>query len=150
DPVIRLWDVASGKDTRQLTGHKSNIVALTFSPDGKRLLSRATEEAGVRVWDVDTGKERCRVAAYGFAFTPDGKTLATGGSDRTGRWWDAATGKELRPPAGHSTPVRTVAFSPDGKTVATGSDWLGDLRLWDAATGKELGLLGKTSGSVSC
>jgi WD40 repeat protein len=70
------------------------------------------------------------------AFSPDGKTVASGLGDNTVRLWDAATGEERQKLEGHNNLVTAVAFLPDGKTVASGS---GDktVRLWDAATGEE-------------
>ena len=56
-----------------------------------------------------------------MAFSPDGKTVLTGSSDKTARLWDAATGRPLGLPMKHQDLVRAVAFSPDGKTVLTGS-----------------------------
>ena len=56
-----------------------------------------------------------------MAFSPDGKTVLTGSSDKTARLWETATGKQLGPPLQHQGGVLAVAFSPDGKTVVTGS-----------------------------
>src|SRR5207247_654115 len=52
-----------------------------------------------------------------IAFSPDGKTLASGGGDRTIKLWDVTTGVEQAFLAGHTGPVWSLAFSPDGKTL---------------------------------
>ena len=55
------------------------------------------------------------------AFSPDGRALASGGSDKTVRLWDVATGEQVRTLEGHTRRVESVAFSPDGRTLASGS-----------------------------
>jgi WD40 repeat protein len=55
------------------------------------------------------------------AFSPDGKTLASGSYDHTVRLWDPATGQSLQTLEGHDDWVSAVTFSPDGRTLASGS-----------------------------
>ena len=69
------------------------------------------------------------------AFSPDGKTLASGSLDSDIKLWDVATGKERATLKGHTETVRSLAFSPDGKTLASGG-YDNSIKLWDLATGK--------------
>ena len=72
-------------------------------------------------------------AVNGIAFSPDGKTIATGSDDKTARLWSATTGEHIATLTGHTDDVKGVAFSPDGNTIATGS-YDKTVRLWDAKT----------------
>jgi WD40 repeat protein len=71
------------------------------------------------------------------AFSPDGKTIVSGGIDGTVRLWDTS-GKAIGQPfKGHEGSVNSVAFSPDGKTIVSGGID-GTVRLWDTS-GKAIG-----------
>jgi RNA polymerase sigma factor (sigma-70 family) len=80
-----------------------------------------------------------------FAYFPDGKTLASGGTDDIIRLWDVATGKTVGRIATNDLAIFSIAISPDGKTILAGGrddamkpgrqDYL---CLWDAATGTKI------------
>ena len=84
-------------------------------------------------------------AINSVAYSPDGRTLASGSSDRTVRLWDAASGNLLHTRTRHTSSIWGVAYSPDGTTIASGS-WDNTVRLWDAETGTFLKTL--TAGTV--
>jgi WD40 repeat protein len=72
---------------------------------------------------------------YSVAFSPDGRTLASGSSgDGWPKLWDVKTGKELATLIGHGSIVFSVAYSRDGKTLASGS-YDKTIKLWDVAMG---------------
>ena len=91
-----------------------------------------------------------RVLSIAYSFSPDGKTIVSGGgiwNDGKIYLWDVTTGENLHALTGHGNSVESVAFSPDGQTIASGS---GDdtIRLWDVATGAHLRTLTGHEGSV--
>src|SRR6516162_4943192 len=104
--------------------------------------------------DVATGKERATLKGHtevvtSVAYSPDGKTLASGSRDKTIKLWEVATGKEQATLKGHTGEVWSVAYSPDGKTLASGS-WDATIKLWDVQTGQERATLkGHTRGVIS-
>ena len=83
---------------------------------------------------VQTGHSQ---SVTSVAFSPDGRTLASGSSDNTIKLWEVATGRELRTFSGHLRFVTAVVFTDDGRTLASAS-WDKTVKLWDVTTGREL------------
>ena len=140
DEKVRLWDPATRKRIRILSGHLGHVWSVAFSPDGRLLASGG--EGMVRLWDPATGQHLRTLtdrqdSTFQVTFSPDGRLLASGSRDKTVRLWNPATGKLLRTITGHTDVVLRVAFSPDGRLLASGSRDK-TVRLWNPATGKLL------------
>jgi WD40 repeat protein len=150
--ALRTWEVSTGRELLPFAGQDIGIEALTFSRDGRHLLSgpmslplyrpeNKRPPGGISVWDVATRK---RLHAHPDArgeirFATDGRTAALGMRDGTLRVLNAVTGKErFRVKAPDTSFTRdTFALSRDGKRLA----WLDRdhrIRIWDAVAGMEL------------
>jgi WD40 repeat protein len=143
NPVIRLLDLPTGKELRQINTGLAVGYNLAFGPGGKTLAAGAgwqgpqtrDDPSAVALWDVTTGKEVCRCDGHkggvqALAISPDGRLLATGGVDGTLRLWEVATGKERHRLQGHDGLVEALSFSPDGTLLASASRDLTVL-MWD-------------------
>ncbi|MHC4679373.1 MAG: protein kinase domain-containing protein [Planctomycetota bacterium] len=123
------------------TLYPNQINAVTFSPDGSRILA-ACLDGSARFCDGATGQPIGGPLHHGsevlaVAISPDGTRIATGGKDGSLRLWDAVTLKRVGEPMQHKR-GRLMAFSPDGSRLVTAGDD-GAVQLWDAGTGKSLG-----------
>jgi WD40 repeat protein len=130
--AVRLFDVATGKETAQLgAGFDS---ALAFSSDGKLLA--VGSDGNTVVYDVALRKERGRFGPgkQAVALSADGSLLAASGNNVVSVW-DVATNQRLHVFA-FGDQLRGIALSPDGKTLAVA--WQQGVNRVDVTTGKEL------------
>jgi WD40 repeat protein len=140
---IMILEMATRK-TRPFATIETAALGLAFSPNGS-LLASAHDGGTLILWDRATGRKIWdRLAhppiAASVEFSRDGRLLASGGADATGKIWDVIpNGLKLhRTLRGHLGWVDLV-FSPDGRRVVTGSN--DTLQLWDTKTGLEVGTL---------
>ena len=139
DYPIRLWNVVNRRFQDTLFGHTSWTFALSFSADGKTLVS-GSEDNTIRLWDIQTGELKCLLDEHrddvnSVVFSPDGRTLASGSSDGTIHLWDVHIGRILailKGPARFPEKINAIAFSPDGKTLVSAT--ANQIWLWDTFT----------------
>ena len=140
DKTIKLWDVATGKrrpPSRDTDGF-SHFRGVQSGRQDAGLGEWGQDDQAVGRGDGQGDRPPSRGTTnqvWSVAFSPDGKTLASGSYDKTIKLWDVATSKERPPSRGMTDEVKSVAFSPDGKTLASESADK-TTRLWDMTTDK--------------
>jgi WD40 repeat protein len=147
--TIILWDVLY-HERIELIGPVRDLwyQSLAFSPDGRTLASGSCEQKDVAcirgiisVWDLTDNRPIRQLipggGGLGFAFSPNGKTLALPNDNHSIVLWDIRNhqipGKRF---SGNTGLVHSVAFRPDGKILASAGD---SLIFWHVDTGQIIG-----------
>ena len=166
--AVVLVDVATLKPVRTLTGPTRVGGALVFSPDGTRLAVGGYP--GATVWDVASGRELFTVEGHSkhmlshtlagvsaISFSPDGRSIATGGMGPDVLIRDAMTGQEVSrftPPeakgqdAWVAGDVTALAFEPDGTHLLVARSR--QVEMLDVATGQPVLTLPESQGELTC
>jgi WD40 repeat protein/serine/threonine protein kinase len=139
--------------------HKSRWPVVGLSPDGRRLAAAVARD--VTIYDTTTGRVSLTHPQahdgniFSVVYSPDGLTLATGGSDSAIRLWDARTGESRGTVGSHRSWVYSLAFSPNGSRLLSGSGadpWAEDrtpeMKLWDVAARREIHSFPGQNGAV--
>ncbi len=153
DGKIVLWDVKTGKRVAMLTGHKSTVACLAFSPDGKTLASGGNDRT-VRLWNVATGKETQRTAGKSnvsaLVFRDDGKALVFASAANAYVWQLVRPKDDPVVMTGHKRVwpwhLSVEFLRGNNMIVSAGGDKT--VRFWNAWTGKQTGQIDSPGGEV--
>lgn len=108
DGDVRIWNLHTGEELSAIEPRFPSC--MTFSPDSRFVVTGSNQ--GLSLWEAASGKlvrtfEGHQSWVSSAVFSPDGKTILSGGADGTARLWNTATGKEL---------VKMVSFG-DGEWI---------------------------------
>jgi WD40 repeat protein len=157
DEQIAIWRVADGEIIRAIKDPGRYIFAVEFSPDGQEFTWASgglwiglnpIDNGHVIVHDLHRDVDDSRLVLRGhgqaggipirnsvisLSFSPDGKTLASGGQDSAVILWRYADGQKIEElmPERNPSAIHCVAFSPSGHTLAAGNAD-GIVKMWRA------------------
>jgi hypothetical protein len=151
DPMIRIWDVATGRQLREFPQPNSqqrerfSSRFLAFSTDAKRIAFYGPSFfEGIDILDVATGKIAVSIKdqkdCRGCTFSANGKLLAAHSGNGGLRLWDTSTGKLIRELRADSRSgagaYKFIVFSPDAAFLAAGGHTQNSLDVWSVAAAK--------------
>lgn len=139
--IVNIWEVNGNHVNKKNSIHVTDgnvgwIDAMKFLPDPKNpILAIADNDEGIRLYSPPDWQNYNTIPAgtvYDFAFTPDGKTIISGGINEI-EFWSVENGNRITSIEGYSSWVKCVDVSADGNFVAAGGND-GVIRVWNIST----------------
>jgi WD40 repeat protein len=122
-PSTLAGSLAEG-DRCDFLGHTSQVIGVSWSPDGRKLAS-ASNDKTVKIWTLADGTcERTlsdsghSSTVWSISWSPDGRRLASASKDNTVKIW-TADGTYEKTLSAQSKAVHGVSWSPDGRQLAS-------------------------------
>jgi len=143
DHILRLWDIATGRQIGRSMMHDSDVLGVRLSADNTRILSWSGDKT-VRLWDAATGEQigapmRHESSVWGALFNRDETRILSWTYDGDGvRLWDIASRRQLGLTMGHDKQVYGALFNRDETRILSWS-YDNTLRLWESPTGRQIG-----------
>lgn len=139
--VIKIWDIATAAQVRELPGHTNGSWSLDFQ-ESTGILASCGKDRAVKLWDISTGDLLNTLTGHtgwvlSVDFHPNQDLVASSSVDRSIRIWNSQTGDQVDLLTGHTNNVGFVKFSPDGLYLASGADDQ-TVRLWNVADGTQI------------
>lgn len=121
-----------------LEGHRGQITCVLFHPIYSLLVS-ASEDAMIRLWDIETGKPEKPLSGHtgtvnDLAFNSNGTMLASCSSDISIKLWNFQTFDCIKTLRGHEHNITGIAFLPSGDHIVSASRDK-TINLWEVASG---------------
>jgi WD40 repeat protein len=141
--TVEVWNLAQGKCISTAGGCAPRIMSLATNSQNSLVVS-GRDDGSMYLWNfeklaaqqqspIPTIIQAHRSLAGGLAFSPNGKLVASTGSDRLLKIWDPITGALLQTLAGHTDYIPQLLFIDDRTIVSLSYDTTA--RMWDVATG---------------
>lgn len=143
DKIVRVTEIASGRQTNIFEGHTHHVTGLAFRADG-RVLASAGAEGVVNTWDMIIGERKRKIEGWSKEVTSlefigaTAQIVTSAGDNRVRIVTDEGT--EVRAISKLPDYVQAAASTPSGSTIIGGGED-SQLRVWDGA-GKELAAFG--------